>query len=137
MTAPTLTTRDLGDLSPSTAYRLAASGRLNPADPAITSILTAMDTDPASVSLIRDHAERAGMPYSTFRVAFREATGMSWQRYLVDARMRLARALLQSTARSVQAIGWRVGYQTKEAFSTAFHTEHGMWPTQYREQVRS
>ena len=132
----TLTTRDLGDLSPSTAYRLAASGRLDPTEPYMVAILTAMDTRPGEVPPQGEHARQAGLPPRMFREAFIAATGMSWTRYLIEARMRVARALLAETERPVQVIGIAVGYQTKEAFSNAFHVEHGIWPTEYRRQVR-
>lgn len=136
MTALLLTTRALGDLSPSTAYRLAASGRLNPVEPAINAILTAIDTNPGATPSLAELALLAGMPYGTFREAFRAATGMSWQRYLIDARMRVARALLASTDKSIPVIAAFVGNQTKEAFAVTFVAEHGMTPTEYRNAHR-
>lgn len=137
MTAPLLTTRDLGDLSPSTAYRLAASGRLNPPDPAIIAVLNLIDTNPGGAPSTPDLLKQTGMAYTAVRDAFVSATGMAYQRYVIDARMRVARALLTSTDRSIQWIGAHVGYQTHEAFRAAFRAEVGMWPTEYRRQVQS
>lgn len=137
VTAPLLTTRDLGDLSPSTAYGLASSGRLKPIEPAILAILKAVDANPGGTQPIGDVLRQAEMSYVEFRTALLEATGMTFQRYVIDARMRRARVLLASTDRSLQWIGSHVGYQTHEAFRAAFRVEHGMWPTEYRRQVRS
>lgn len=132
MTAPLLTTRDLGDLSPSTAYGLAATGRLKPTDPAVIEVLNAIDADPGRTAPIADVLRATGMSYLELRVALVEATGMTFQRYVIEARMRRARVLLAETGRSIQWVGGHVGYQTHEAFRAAFREEHGMWPTEYR-----
>lgn len=135
MTAPLLTTRDLGDLSPSTAKRIALAG-LTPMHPAIARIVSAINTDPGRVPRVARLVAWSRLGADGFRVAFMAATGVTVQRYLIDARMRVARDLLDSTDLDVRLIAGRVGYFSREQFSAAFLTEMGMTPTQYRERVR-
>lgn len=65
--------------------------------------------------------------------AFREQTGMTFNRWRYAARMRIARDLLAGGAKP-SAVSRRVGYAHLPTFSAAFTRFHGLSPREYQER---
>jgi transcriptional regulator GlxA family with amidase domain len=136
MTAPLLTTSDLGDLSPMRAVLTVLDGRLRPTPPRLAAVIANIDANPLNVPLVSRLAKWARLRKDMFEVEFRAATGMRPQHYITLGRMRVAEDLLASTDMTAEQVGLRIGYQSKSAFATAFRAAKGMTPLDYRRQVR-
>jgi AraC family transcriptional regulator len=84
-----------------------------------------------------DLARLAGLSSSVFSHAFRDATGMSPQRWQMDARVRLAqRLMLDSPTESLASIGLRAGFSDQSHFSRAFSDIMGISPSAWLHQSR-
>jgi AraC family transcriptional regulator len=79
-----------------------------------------------------DMAAIAAMSVDHFVRAFREATGSTPHRWLLERRLDRAGALLGDSGEQVSAIARRCGFAGAAHFATAFRSRHGMSPTQYR-----
>src|SRR3546814_11360945 len=73
-------------------------------------------------------AESAGMSRSLFCKSFREAVGATPIHYLKTVRLELAASLLRQTGLQLSEVTHRVGYQSDEAFLTAFPPGYGLTP---------
>jgi AraC-like DNA-binding protein len=100
-----------------------------------------MPIDPRARAAAMDYLRRIGAsggsaasdcPAEVHR-AFREQTGMTFSRWRYAARMRIARDLLASGAKS-SAVARRVGYRHLPTFSAAFSRFHGISPREYQER---
>jgi AraC-like DNA-binding protein len=63
---------------------------------------------------------------------FRSVTGVSFMQWDRNIRIRIAKALLQSTTAPISAIGFAVGYCELTTFERNFRRSEGMSPTQFR-----
>jgi AraC-like DNA-binding protein len=81
---------------------------------------------------VAELAAEAAVSRSLLDGRFRDVLGRSPIRYLTEWRMHVARELLATTEATVAAIGHRVGYESKEAFSRAFKRTHGSSPSLWR-----
>jgi transcriptional regulator GlxA family with amidase domain len=63
---------------------------------------------------------------------FRQAYGETPMRCQARLRLERARALLETTGRSVTEVCWEVGYESPASFSLAFRRHLGVPPQQYR-----
>jgi AraC-like DNA-binding protein len=100
----------------------------------------------ASVKALLDHiAEHYGEPLSVadgqfitglsrshFHVAFRQATGTTFYRYLTTVRIGEASRLLRSTADSILAIALTCGFNSPSQFYKAFKKQTGTTPERHR-----
>lgn len=80
----------------------------------------------------QDAAKQLNMSYSHFRRLFRNYTGLSPARYILDVRMDKARELLTHTDLSVKEIAWRTGFECYEYFFSAFRHHCGRTPEGWR-----
>ncbi|PKQ18696.1 MAG: AraC family transcriptional regulator [Actinobacteria bacterium HGW-Actinobacteria-8] len=83
---------------------------------------------------VADLAALAAMSPSHFAALFRQQTGIPVLRYQTQVRMSRARALLDTTDRSVASIAAEVGYADPFYFSRQFRRVHGVAPLRYRAQ---
>ena len=67
---------------------------------------------------------------------FRQVYGTSIHRFLLEEKLRKARTLLLYTDSSVTQIAAEAGFTNEKYFSTVFHRQAGMTPTQYRTKHR-
>lgn len=67
-----------------------------------------------------------------FAHAFREATGVSPHRYVVERRVERAKSLLRHTALPITEIADRVGCPSNSHFSVLFHRVTGVTPRRFR-----
>lgn len=77
-------------------------------------------------------AAAVGMGYSRFRKLFREYTGLSPARYILEIRMAKARELLTNTDMQIQEIAWNLGFENADYFTTAFRRICSVTPNSYR-----
>lgn len=77
-------------------------------------------------------ARQAGLsPYYFCRV-FKEATGVSPYRYVLNKRVALAARLLDENMRSIQEVAYAAGFGDPVQFTKTFKQVHGQTPTSYR-----
>lgn len=67
---------------------------------------------------------------------FHEWRGKGIHAYLIEQRMEKAIRLCKRTHLAVKEIAAKVGYNDPLYFSKAFHTYHGVWPSELARQVR-
>jgi len=77
-------------------------------------------------------ARELNINYRTFRHAFRQYTGVSPCRYLLDLRVTHACNLLTQTSQTVAAISRQTGFTDANHFLHYFKKRVGMTPSQWR-----
>lgn len=82
---------------------------------------------------VTDLAKRLEMDRSHFSVRFKQRTGVSPGKYLMDLRMHTAASILKEGA-SVSVTAASVGYSDIYIFSKMFRRYYGVSPTQYKQQ---
>ncbi|MCC4601148.1 helix-turn-helix domain-containing protein [Xanthomonas melonis] len=83
---------------------------------------------------LRSLAAQAGLEARTFLRRFQKATGMTSTEYGQQLRVGRARALLEATAMTIDAIAWEVGYEDAAAFRNVFKRIIGLSPSDYRQR---
>lgn len=86
---------------------------------------------------VKHMADKALMSERTFLRRFRDATGVAPKAWLLQARINLARDLLESSSLSNQKIAESCGFASVESFRTAFRKAVGLAPMSYRKQFGS
>lgn len=100
------------------------------ADPKIGAAITAIHEDPAHRWTLGELARRAGMSRSIFAERFRERVGKTPIAYLTGWRMMLAGERLAEDD-SVAQVALSLGYESENAFNTAFKRVMGCSPRRY------
>ena len=77
-------------------------------------------------------ANELSMSAFHFAHLFKQTTGLSPHRYLIELRLERARSLLRDTNLSITDIAQQVGYLNNSHFAVAFHRATGVTPRQYR-----
>ncbi len=101
------------------------------ADTQLSAALGAMHADPAHHWTLGELAARAGMSRSVFAQRFREKVGETPMAYLSRWRMMLAAERLAAGRRPSALIAHAVGYESENAFNTAFKRIMGCSPRRY------
>ncbi|MGP3533738.1 AraC family transcriptional regulator [Microbacterium sp. RD1] len=83
---------------------------------------------------VADLAALSGMSASHFAALFRKHAGVAVLQFHTQLRMDRARALLDTTDRTVAQIAEDVGYDDPFYFSRIFRKTHGVAPLEYRRQ---
>lgn len=81
---------------------------------------------------VQDIASRLGMSYSSFRKYFKDYSGVSPSRYLLDIRLQHAKALLRTTELPIKEIAYRLHFESSDYFSSLFHKKTGLSPSEFR-----
>jgi transcriptional regulator GlxA family with amidase domain len=81
-------------------------------------------------------AAHASMSVRTFTRRFRQETGLSPQRWLVQQRVALARRLLESTDTPVERVATEAGFGTTASLRQHLHAAIGVAPLAYRRTFR-
>ena len=82
---------------------------------------------------LRELAALAGISARHFERAFRQSTGSSPHAYVMDRRLHRARGLLINYPDlPIEQIALRVGFSSGSHFSSAFHRQTGLTPTDFR-----
>jgi transcriptional regulator GlxA family with amidase domain len=95
---------------------------------AIAAILDCPSANHSVTSLARE----AGMSRSAFARDFRATLGVTPMEFVTRIRLNLARRLLVSTVRSVEAIAAEVGFSSRSHFSRVFRDHYGTDPSTFR-----
>ncbi|NUS72433.1 MAG: AraC family transcriptional regulator [Corynebacteriales bacterium] len=106
-------------------------------DPAITSALRDIHSDPAAAWTVEELGKRAGMSRAHFARRFTALVGEPPLAYLTRWRMITAARQLRESDASLANIAKCVGYTSEYAFAKAFKRAHGAPPGQYRRQILS
>jgi len=78
----------------------------------------------------------AGMDLFRFARAFKQSTGSSPHRYLLEARITRAKALLGERGLPITEIALQTGFATPSHFSVTFRRITGVTPRAFRDQLR-
>ena len=81
-------------------------------------------------------AEQCGMSQTYFRRLFHDLYGVSPKQYILSARLRLAKTMLNSTENSVTEIAKSCGFDNVYYFSRTFRIHEGISPSEYRNRHR-
>ncbi|MFZ4581160.1 MAG: AraC family transcriptional regulator [Paludibacter sp.] len=79
-----------------------------------------------------DIAKELHISYSGFRRAFKEFTGTSPSKYIMELKLNEAKLLLSTTAQSVKNISYSLNFENPEYFSVFFKKRTGVTPLEYR-----
>jgi AraC-like DNA-binding protein len=104
-------------------------------DPIVGPALIELHTEPARRWTVEELARRVACSRSVLNERFVRLLGCAPMQYLGAWRLQIAVNMLRSTALSVAAIAYHVGYESEEAFSRAFKRALGTPPGQWRQQV--
>ena len=83
---------------------------------------------------LQELADIAHMNVDSFSRFFRNRTGRTPNRYLIDYRLGIAARLLLTTRRSVSEIGYSCGFNTLSHFNRLFRESKGCTPSEFRER---
>ncbi|MFF4160464.1 GlxA family transcriptional regulator [Streptomyces sp. NPDC001678] len=103
---------------------------------ALRELVEDIDAHPAGDLSVPTLAGRLGMSRRHFSRLFSQQVGTSPGAYVERARVAAARALLESTPDSVDAIAGQCGFGTVETMRRAFVRETGVSPAAYRDRFR-
>ena len=83
---------------------------------------------------LQEMADIAHMSAESFSRFFRNKTGRTPNRYLIDYRLGIAARMLLTTRQSVSEIGFACGFNTLSHFNRLFRESKGCTPSEFREQ---
>lgn len=72
---------------------------------------------------------------TTLAREFQKYTGENFGAYVLRRRIEQAQLLLQTTSLQIKEVAWYVGFSDADYFSTAFHRQTGITPTQFRKKT--
>lgn len=81
-------------------------------------------------------ANEVEMSYSWFRKIFKQYTGFSPSQYIIELRIQKSRELLTNTIMTCQEIGYKIGFESPENFSSTFKKKLGITPLDYRKKTQ-
>lgn len=79
-----------------------------------------------------DIAKNLGMSYSGFRRAFKELTGTSPSKYMVELKLNEAKLLLYNTNLPIKEISYNLNFENPDYFPIFFKKRTGKTPSEYR-----
>jgi len=79
-----------------------------------------------------DIAKNIGMSYSGFRRAFKELTGTSPSKYMLELKLNEAKLLLYNTNLSIKEISYSLNFENPDYFPIFFKKRTGKTPSEYR-----
>lgn len=94
--------------------------------------LTLVEKEIANPLTVRDISSRVNMSRSYFSLCFKKITGISFNQYVRNKRMELAKNYLENTNLTITQIAEKTGYDDEKYFSKVFKQETGMLPTVWR-----
>jgi len=82
-----------------------------------------------------DISKMLNISYSGFRRAFKEFTGTSPSKYMMELKLNEAKLLLSTSIQSVKNISYSLNFENPEYFSVFFKKRTGITPVEYRNAV--
>ncbi len=95
-----------------------------------------MHTDLKQKYLVADYARFCGISESHFRRVFKQATGESVHRYVLELRLSKARELLVGSNMPLALVREECGFTSAAAFSESFKKRYHVSPSQMRKSFR-
>ncbi|OIP83838.1 MAG: AraC family transcriptional regulator [Porphyromonadaceae bacterium CG2_30_38_12] len=82
--------------------------------------------------LSEDISASLNISYSGFRKAFKELTGISPNKYIMELKLSEVKLLLSTTSQSVKQISYLLNFENPEYFHVFFKKRTGLTPMEYR-----
>ena len=89
---------------------------------------------PSEAHSVTSLAKRAAMSRSAFARDFKATLGVTPMEFVTRTRLNLARRLLATTGRSVEAIAAEVGFSSRSHFSRVFRDQYAIDPSAFRKR---
>lgn len=80
---------------------------------------------------------RSSLHQRTFQRRFRKATGMTSSHYVQQLRIEAAKLALTESRKSVERVGYDVGYSDSSFFRRLFRKQTGLAPSEYRQRFQA
>jgi len=80
-----------------------------------------------------DIAKKLGISYSGFRRAFKEFTGTSPSKYMLELKLNEAKLLLSTTSLPIKEISYNLNFENPDYFPVFFKNRTGQTPSKYRD----
>lgn len=77
-------------------------------------------------------ANKVNLSRSYFSTCFKQVTGKSFNEYVREVKLNMAKELLETTDKSIFDISKEIGFTNEKYFSTLFKAHMGMSPSDYR-----
>ena len=77
-------------------------------------------------------AKNIGISYSSFRRAFKELTGTSPSKYMLELKLNEAKLLLYNTTLPIKEISYNLNFENPDYFPFFFKKRTGKTPSEYR-----
>jgi transcriptional regulator GlxA family with amidase domain len=87
---------------------------------------------PSAPHSVTSLAKAAAMSRSAFAREFKAALGVTPMEFVTRVRLSLARRMLASTVRPVEAVAAEVGFSSRSHFSRVFSEQYGTDPSTFR-----
>ena len=91
----------------------------------------------SSPLLAFDVADRVNLSRSYFSLCFKKVTDMSFNQFVREKKIDIAREYLEKTEMTIQQVAECTGYEDEKYFSKVFARETGALPSRYRKEKRS
>lgn len=105
-------------------------------DPLVATAIEQMERELQKAFSATALAARLHISYRTLHRRFHKATGLTPLAYLQALRVERAKALLETSRRSVEQIAANVGYADLSSFRRLFSRQTGLSPAEYRKRFR-
>jgi AraC-like DNA-binding protein len=102
----------------------------------LTRVFEHVQTNFSKMIYLEDMAKIAGMASTSFSRFFHQKTGKTFQEYLIDFRVNMARAELAQTGKTVTEICYECGFNNLSNFNRQFKKLNGKTPVQFRNASR-
>ena len=99
-----------------------------PDEERLASLMRIMQAHPEGAYTVDHLARQAGMAPTYFITRFRELAGLPPRQFLLDCRMKRARALLKETDNPVTDIAMQLGFCSSQHFASLFKRHTGITP---------
>ena len=77
-------------------------------------------------------SEICGLSKSYFILQFKNMTGLSPHKYIINIRLEKAKQMLKDTSNSISEISFDLGFYDIHSFSKSFKSKYGFTPSEYR-----
>jgi len=98
-------------------------------------VLEKLVREPGNRLSLNELARRVGLSPSHFGRLFKAAVGVSYQTYVHELRMKMARDLLTRLDLRIKEVAACLGFSHLSSFTRAFETQFGQSPSQYRQTL--
>lgn len=100
----------------------------------LKTVLSRVESDYNKKLTINDIADECGYSASHFMRWFKDATGLSFTKYLIEYRLSKAASELRDTNRTILDISERNGFDNLSNFNRLFKSKFDMTPSRFRHQ---